>query len=330
MSAPGDLRADGAPAGGGPARDGDPAPAPRRRTATVDPVKVLLHHHQDLCARAVDPLEIAAGLEARGVTDRTAARFRHRDVFSLAEELYARVPRPAEQPSVPGPPDRAPRPPGPAALAAALLPGVLGTAALHLPPPGPVLTAVWAAVGLAALWAALRTGPLRAPAGPAAGRAPLAAAALATVLLIGYGWYDSAATGAAVALSLGPATLAAGLFGTAAAGRLAASRSLDEFSAAARPLLLGTTGLYAAALAGLLVLTGGDLLTGTALGCLLHAARLLRVRGLPVAAALGAACAAEAAARALGLPGAGLAAAALAVLAHATLALSRASAHARP
>ena len=52
-----------------------------------------MHRHRDLCDGRVDPLEIAAGLEAHGVTDRTAARFRHRDVFSLAEELYARVPR---------------------------------------------------------------------------------------------------------------------------------------------------------------------------------------------------------------------------------------------
>ncbi|MEU3296378.1 hypothetical protein ABZ722_29045 [Streptomyces longwoodensis] len=67
-------------------------PKPPRRGA-VDPVKALMHRHRDLCARAVDALEIAAGLEAHGVTDRTAARFRHRDVFSLAEEMYARVPR---------------------------------------------------------------------------------------------------------------------------------------------------------------------------------------------------------------------------------------------
>ncbi|WP_206323510.1 hypothetical protein [Streptomyces sp. HNM0574] len=59
----------------------------------ADPVRDLMHRHRALCERAVDPLEIAAGLEAHGVTDRTAARFRHRDVFSLAEELYARVPR---------------------------------------------------------------------------------------------------------------------------------------------------------------------------------------------------------------------------------------------
>lgn len=62
----------------------------------VDPVRELMHRYRELCERAVDPLEIAAGLEARGISDRAAARrFRHRDVFSLAEELYARVP-PAE------------------------------------------------------------------------------------------------------------------------------------------------------------------------------------------------------------------------------------------
>ncbi|GAA2072320.1 hypothetical protein GCM10009801_24810 [Streptomyces albiaxialis] len=62
-------------------------------SAPADPVRGLMHQHRELCEHAVDPLEIAAGLEAHGVTDRTAARFKHRDVFSLAEELYARVPR---------------------------------------------------------------------------------------------------------------------------------------------------------------------------------------------------------------------------------------------
>ncbi|NEC37926.1 hypothetical protein G3I66_32825, partial [Streptomyces rubrogriseus] len=88
-------------------------------------MKGLLHRHRELCERAVDPLEIAAGLEAHGVTDRTAARFRHRDVFSLAEEMYARVPRDGDTPARPeeGP---APRPVGPraAGFVLALLPGV--------------------------------------------------------------------------------------------------------------------------------------------------------------------------------------------------------------
>ncbi|WP_217189402.1 hypothetical protein, partial [Streptomyces buecherae] len=104
---------DGAPSDEAPSDDEGPAPArsagagssgpgpgagrarpgERRRGRYVDPVRQLLHQHRELCERAVDPWEIAAGLEARGVGDRSAARYRHRDVFSLAEELYARTPR---------------------------------------------------------------------------------------------------------------------------------------------------------------------------------------------------------------------------------------------
>lgn len=61
------------------------------RWGPADPVRALLHQHRELCERAVDPLEVAVGLEAAGITDRTVGRFRHRDVFSLAEEMYARV-----------------------------------------------------------------------------------------------------------------------------------------------------------------------------------------------------------------------------------------------
>lgn len=68
------------------------------RRGPADPVRSLMHRHRELCERAVDPLEIAAGLEAHGVTDRAAARYRHRDVFSLAEELFARVPAVAGSP----------------------------------------------------------------------------------------------------------------------------------------------------------------------------------------------------------------------------------------
>ncbi|AOP49910.1 hypothetical protein [Streptomyces lydicus] len=80
--------AEGHDGTGGERAAGRPA-----RRGSADPVRALMHRHHALCAHAVDALEIAAGLEAHGVTDRTAARFRHRDVFSLAEELYARVPR---------------------------------------------------------------------------------------------------------------------------------------------------------------------------------------------------------------------------------------------
>ncbi|MBC2875103.1 MULTISPECIES: hypothetical protein [Streptomyces] len=76
--------AGSAPAVGIPAAPGRPGSAP-------DPVRALLLRHHAVCADAVDPWELAARLEARGVTDRAAAVCGHRDVFSLAEELYARV-----------------------------------------------------------------------------------------------------------------------------------------------------------------------------------------------------------------------------------------------
>lgn len=65
----------------------------------------LCERFRELCASAVDPLEIAAALEADGRSDQ-AARVRHgfRDVFALAEEMYRRVPRqPAEPESQPDP-----------------------------------------------------------------------------------------------------------------------------------------------------------------------------------------------------------------------------------
>ncbi|WP_328968634.1 hypothetical protein [Streptomyces sp. NBC_00239] len=298
--------------------------AARRRPA-VDPVKVLMHRHRALCEQAVDPLEIAVGLEAHGVTDRTAARFRHRDVFSLAEELYARVPR-----TDPAPPPQPQLPPGRRredvlALGYALLTGALAVTAALLPGGGPAGTAARAAAVLAALLFCLRRGPLRAA---GTGRTPFPTRA-AAALLLGYAWYTGAATSTALALGLAPAVCCAALFAAGARRRLAASRALDEFAAGARPLFLTVIALHTAALAGLLVLTGGDPLTGIALGSLLFAARLLAVHGLPAGAALGAACAAEAAAWAAGLPGGGLAAAALALLVHACAVLSRASAHSR-
>jgi hypothetical protein len=64
-------------------------------------VKRLLYRHRTWCERAVDPLEVAARLEAAGLTDRMAARFRHRDVFSLAEEMYARAARDSETETAP-------------------------------------------------------------------------------------------------------------------------------------------------------------------------------------------------------------------------------------
>ncbi|WP_426365991.1 hypothetical protein [Streptomyces sp. E-08] len=286
-----------------------PAPAPRPRRGNADPVKVLMHRHRELCERAVDPLEIAAGLEAQGFTDRTAARFRHRDVFSLAEELYARVPRVQERSAPAAEPQR---PRAPWALAALAPGGVAGLTGLGLTfAYGPVRTALGAAGALAlagALLLAVRRGPLRAPEG---GSVP--AARLWTLWLLAYaaggdGLLEAVLTGGpdgpwelaptpllGLALAVAPAAWCAHLFASRARRRIADSRGLADFAAATRPLLLGTVTLQLLALAALLVLTRfspGAL----ALGALLLLARLLTVHGFPetAAAALAAASAAEA------------------------------------
>ncbi|MCL3996333.1 hypothetical protein M4438_22935 [Streptomyces lavenduligriseus] len=137
-----------------------------------DPVKALLHRHRELCERAVDPLEIAVGLEAQGVTDRTAARCRHRDVFSLAEELHARVPRDTERPSPEPQPLPVPRVRA-RWLLLTVLPGALGAGTvtgLRLTQGTPrLLVALGGLLAVAlATRAALRHSPL---AGPPARRA---------------------------------------------------------------------------------------------------------------------------------------------------------------
>ncbi|MEU3446122.1 hypothetical protein AB0H29_02660 [Streptomyces thermolilacinus] len=296
------------------------------RRGPADPVKVLLHRHRQLCERAVDPLEIAAGLEAHGVTDRTAARFRHRDVFSLADELYARVPRdedrapaPAAPPPEAGAEDRRVRWQGAVRSLTALLPGAVCALviAAHARASGPLLLAV-TATGVAALAAALvaavRNGPLRAPT-----RAPLATYAATALLALyaAYGdglldqlirggldapWPPVTAPLLALAVAVVPAALCARLFAVRARRLLATSRGLDDFSARARPLLLVVVALYLAALTGLAaaapLLPGarpGALVPAVALGALLFLARLLAVHGFPHAgsAALAAAAAAQ-------------------------------------
>ncbi|MFG2817886.1 hypothetical protein ACGFX4_00535 [Kitasatospora sp. NPDC048365] len=72
----------------------------------ADPVRELLHAHRELCEQAVDVLDIAAGLEDAGIGPESAARYRHADVFGLAEELHARVPH---RPGAPGGPPPAVR-----------------------------------------------------------------------------------------------------------------------------------------------------------------------------------------------------------------------------
>ncbi|MFJ5782695.1 hypothetical protein [Streptomyces hydrogenans] len=369
--APGPGAAWGAPPAAAAGAQAEPVPAGKARRSAGDPVKVLMHRHQELCARAVDPLEIAAGLEAQGFTDRTAARYRHRDVFSLAEELYARVPRGHREPA---PAEEPPAPRAPWALAA-LAPGAAAAlfvpALLHLDGAARLVAGTAGALGLAgALVLAVRRGPLR-----AATAAP--AARLWTLWLLAYAvagdglleqvlgggpdgaWRIDPAPLLGLALAVAPAAWCAHLFAGRARRRIVDSRGLADFAAATRAWLLAAVLLHLAALTALLALTG--LTAGAlALGALLLTARLLAVHGHAgtAAAALAAACAAEALGLAsvlasrLPLPGfdalaapvrAAVAAwgagavpalvcgaAALGLLAHATTALTRASAHTTP
>ncbi|MEU5607764.1 hypothetical protein AB0H03_03250 [Streptomyces sparsogenes] len=247
---------------------------------SADPVRVLLHRHRDLCARAVDPLEIAAGLEAHGMTDRTAARFRHRDVFALAEELYARVPREGG-----GPPDPPPDPPTDSpGTPRGRLGGRLALGALHLVP-GALCAAT--AVGLAgaggaapearvaagaggavlvaaALWLCLARGPLKVRGGGVAARLTgvcrvgwLVAFALGGDWLLAgvrtgvwrpFGAAAAAEAAVVLALAVAPAAWCARWFARRARRRLAGSRGLAEFAAGVRPLLAGTVALFLCAL----------------------------------------------------------------------------------
>ncbi|WTN63448.1 hypothetical protein OG961_28960 [Streptomyces sp. NBC_00626] len=292
---------------------------PVHRRSGADPVKGLMHRHRDLCERAVDPLEIAAGLEAHGVTDRTAARFRHKDVFSLAEEMYARASRDGDpyEPvvAVSG------SAPGRRGLWAglALLPGAvcaLTLFGLHATAGTPRLAIGLAGVlaTLVALRATLRHGPLRAVDGPSAPSARLWSCWLLAYALLGDGLLDAALAGGpdepwapataplvALAVAVAPATWCAQLFSGGARRRLATSHGLAEFASSVRPLLLGAVTLFALALVALLVSAGVvldekvDYAGVGALGVLLLLARLLAAhrRTHAPAVALGAAVAVE-------------------------------------
>jgi hypothetical protein len=307
-----------------PSPETTPEPAPEKaadrrpsvpRRGAADPVKALMHRHRELCERAVDPLEIAAGLEAHGITDRTAGRFRHRNVFSLAEEMYARVSRDGD-----APPPAAPATPRARADWAllTLLPGTLcaaAVAAVHLTHGRSRLFAAAAgtlAVALV-LRAALRRGPLSRPDRTASGRATAWTTWLVAYAVLGNGLLDSAVAGGpdglptgtadgpwpltttpvlALALACAPAAWTAHLFTVRARRKLAASRGLGDFAAAVRPLLLGVFALFMGALAVLLTLCAAVLDEPAAypealtLGGLLFLARLLTTHGFAYAPAV--------------------------------------------
>lgn len=300
-------------------------------SVSADPVRTLLTDHRELCEHAVDPLEIAACLEAEGATDRTAARFRHRDVFSLAEELYARVPRGATDPvEAGGPRAVAPRRARDVVARALLplLPALLCAGTLAALLVGPVARPAWEQpLGLAVLGCGA-AGTLLAARLALCRRTPTGVAGVAAALLLALtlagerllrevaphlpatSGTDPAATAAAGALTLAvaaaPAAWVADWFARRARLRLAGSRSLRAFASGVRPLLaLAVAGVAGALLAA--HVTVARLLPGAppvrpaaaaataGLGLLLFTALLLVAHGFRRAAAagLGAACAVQ-------------------------------------
>ncbi|MEV5505941.1 hypothetical protein [Streptomyces orinoci] len=317
-----------------------PDQAAREATGiATDPVRTLLHRHHTLCSAAVDPLEIAAALEADGITDRVAAEYRHRDVFSLAEELHARAA--GDQPEDVARPLGAVTAPS---TGCAVRPGRSGWGARG------TLAWLWLVgyglVGDRLLWALLHRGHRL-------GLHALGGAAAPTAL--------------ALACVVAPAAWCAHWFTATARRALAGSRSLAEVRARLRPVLLVAVTVFTGLLLGFLWSARSALPPGrtaapvtaygavAALGALLFLARLLAGHGLVRTAVTATAAAAlaealalavllaarlpgcgalawplDALTRALGpaaLPLAACAVPALALVVHAFPALTRASAH---
>jgi hypothetical protein len=218
--------------------------------STADPVHDLLIRHLPLCETAVHPLEIAAELEAVGIGPATAGHYRHSDVFSLAEELYARVPRRPSALRTP-PPESPWRRRAVPALGIALL-QLLPCAALWLARstggtrrgPGVALTVLL----LLALAAAATSGrdldhPFRARFGFALG--------LAALLGLGVTGGASPPVAVALACSVGAADWCARWFRHIGWGHLDAARSQSEFRERMRPVLPVAVALYLTALSAL-------------------------------------------------------------------------------
>nr|WP_229888180.1 hypothetical protein [Streptomyces nitrosporeus] len=308
------------------------------RRGSADPGKALTHRHRDLRERTAGPLETAAGLEARGVTDRAAAGCRRRDVFSPAEGLHAREPGTAGS-GCPTGPTRSTgpaRPAGPASEARAagrallaLLPGAacLATAGVLRLTEGILggrarfaVTAAGALLVLAGLKLCLRGGPLC--------TGPGSRTALYVCWLLGYavygddllaqvisggpegGWHATPAPLLGLALAVAPAVWCARLYAVPVRRAPAGNHAPAESGAGVRPLLFGVVALQTGATTALLHLAGlgyggGPLVAPAALGTLIFLARLLAVHGFPEpgATALAAACATETAAVCLVLAG---------------------------
>ena len=216
---------------------------------TADPVHTLRERHLACCEGAVHPLEIAAELEAAGIGPGTAGHYRHNDVFALAEELHARVPRrPAALPT-PAPESPWRRRAAPAWLAAVLYPlPVLGLKLAAPAGPGararPFELAAVVLIGLVAFATTGRGHGLAARIGCALGLAALLGAAVAA---------PRADPAMAVALSaaMGAAEWCARWFRQIGWGHLDTAHSRAGFRTRMRPVLPVTVGLYLSGLAAI-------------------------------------------------------------------------------
>lgn len=250
---------------------------------SADPVRGLMERHRSVAEGAVHPLEIAAALEAEGIGPGTGARYRHADVFSLAEELYARVPRRPAPVGVRDPESpwrrRALRSLGTAAAAALPCAGY-ALAVDHLPSARAraLVAAALLALLVLVVFVAAGTGELRQPAGgrtrtgrPDAtsevaslvpgrahhGRGALAArcgyalgsAGLVGLVAVRAGGTDARALAVALAAGLGSAEWAARWFAHLGWGHLGAHRGRAEFRARMRPVLPVAAACHLSALA---------------------------------------------------------------------------------
>ena len=224
--------------------------------ATADPVHDLLVRHLALCETAVHPLEIAAELEAAGMGPGTAGRYRHSDVFSLAEELYARVPRRPEAHAAPPPESPWRRRAGPALLTAVLY--LLPCAGLWLARrtggAGRGVGVDLTVVVLFALVAAGTAGGAGLPGGPPHGAARSFGArfgyavGVAAVLGLCVTGGTDPAVATALACGLGAADWCARWFRHIGWGHLGAARSRTAFRERMRPVLPVAVALFLTAL----------------------------------------------------------------------------------
>lgn len=142
------LEAAGAEAGRAAATR--PYRGPERRSD--DPLNMLGRHLDAVCVAAVDPLQIAAALEADGLDDEAvAARYGMSSVFELADHLYYRVPL-RVTPSDSADPDHGRRWRDISHGLLFAMPGVFYPAAVSLTEPGPATLGIALSVILGWAW----------------------------------------------------------------------------------------------------------------------------------------------------------------------------------